>query len=281
MKALDPSEFYKAADQLSAMPINTLFARSVINHQVSGYVYASEISPYAFYVAHPYGMSLLYGETCNDKFNDRLLDYLVNRNQKRVRHEWLQVYPAMWSEQLKQMLGTRLIKHEPWAIDDGTKVLQYTRVNFQFNINKYLERKDELKVPKGFDVSTEAGHIYEGMPGTVVPLFFWNNAAEFVSRGVAFSLIRAGEIAATAFSSYLIEPQLEIGIETVAKYRDQGLAASVCSLLIDYCLEHNFEPVWACRLDNVGSFRLAQRLGFEPSVTVPYYKLVSFAIAPE
>jgi RimJ/RimL family protein N-acetyltransferase len=66
---------------------------------------------------------------------------------------------------------------------------------------------------------------------------------------------------------------LELGIETVEAYRGKGLAQSVCSALIDYCLQNNYEPVWSCRFENTASYRLAQKLGFEPVSTRTYYKL--------
>jgi L-amino acid N-acyltransferase YncA len=51
------------------------------------------------------------------------------------------------------------------------------------------------------------------------------------------------------------------------------LALYTCSALIDYCLANNFEPVWACRHENTGSFRLAEKIGFESVRTIPYYQL--------
>lgn len=62
---------------------------------------------------------------------------------------------------------------------------------------------------------------------------------------------------------------------TVDAHRGKGYAVSVCSALIDYCLDHDLEPVLACRLENEGSYYLAQKLGFRPSVTLPYYRLLA------
>jgi len=66
---------------------------------------------------------------------------------------------------------------------------------------------------------------------------------------------------------------LEIGIETTKGYVRKGFALQSCSALIDYCLENKLEPVWGCKLENVGSFKLAQKLGFEPTFFIPFYKL--------
>jgi hypothetical protein len=52
-----------------------------------------------------------------------------------------------------------------------------------------------------------------------------------------------------------------------------GFAEYTCSALIDYCIENNYEPVWACHLENIGSYKLAQKIGFTPSALIPYYRL--------
>lgn len=67
--------------------------------------------------------------------------------------------------------------------------------------------------------------------------------------------------------------QLELGIESAPNYRGKGFAMHTCESLIDYCLEKGYEPIWSCRLENTGSYRLAQRLGFEPVLFHPFYKV--------
>ena len=111
------------------------------------------------------------------------------------------------------------------------------------------------------------------MKGSVVPMNFWNNAEEFYNNGIGFSLIYENKVASTSYSAFLHDDKLELGIETMEEFRGKGFAQFTCSALIDYCLENNFEPVWACRLENTGSYKLAQKLGFEPIKRIPYYRL--------
>ena len=66
---------------------------------------------------------------------------------------------------------------------------------------------------------------------------------------------------------------LRIGIETAQPHKGKGYAFAACSALIKYCIENNYEPVWSCKKDNIGSYRLACRLGFEPTFTLPFYRL--------
>lgn len=275
MKVLNKDEYHKANKLLGSLPINTLFAQSVANHSVSGSIFVDDSSsPGTFYIAHPYGMSLLLGETTNRKFNEWLYDYLTNRQQKRVKDEWLQVFPAEWNLRLEEILGPDLIKQDPYGMNTVGKVTEYTRVNFKFNRSKYQELRKNIHLPPDYELTTEKKVIYENMPGSVVPRHFWNNAQDFADRARAFALIHQGEIISTAFSSFLIDRYLEIGIETVELYRGRGYASHLCSLLIDDCIRHGFEPVWACRSDNAGSYGLAVSLGFEPAISIPYYKLV-------
>ncbi len=79
--------------------------------------------------------------------------------------------------------------------------------------------------------------------------------------------------AATAFSAYILDDQLEIGIETLAEFRKMGFAELVCGALIDYCLDSGYEPVWSCRFENTASYPLAQKMGFVPVSITPYYRL--------
>jgi RimJ/RimL family protein N-acetyltransferase len=126
---------------------------------------------------------------------------------------------------------------------------------------------------KGDEVVKTDAKVFSAMPGSVIPARFWNSADDFLSRGKGFSLLHNGEIASTAYSAYVLEDKLEIGIETVEKYRGMGFAFIVCKRLIDYCIESDLTPVWSCRHENTGSYNLALKLGFEPVLYRPFYRL--------
>lgn len=51
------------------------------------------------------------------------------------------------------------------------------------------------------------------------------------------------------------------------------VAELTCRKLIDYCLERDLIPVWSCRFENTASCKLAQKLGFEPTLMIPFYRL--------
>jgi RimJ/RimL family protein N-acetyltransferase len=82
-----------------------------------------------------------------------------------------------------------------------------------------------------------------------------------------------GKLASTAYSAFILEKKLEIGIETLEEFRGKGYAYHTCCALIGHCIENGLEPVWACKLENNASFRLAQKLGFVRCAEIPYYRL--------
>jgi len=274
MFLLDKKNYFKGIEPVKQIKINHLFARAVLEKHVEGIVYADNIdNPKTFYVIHPYGISLLFGESGNENFNSRFLEYLLNTDRSRLKIEWMQAYPDEWHKKIYHLLSHNLFKPNNKQVNEESyKVVENTRVNFKFNCDKYLEFKNTNITEKYLLKRTDKA-VYESMKGTVIPRYFWNNVDHFCAKGVGYSLIINDQAASTAYSAFIFENKLEIGIETSEEFRGKGLAMYTCSALIDYCLENNYEPIWSCRFENTASYLLAQKLGFEPVIYIPFYKV--------
>jgi len=274
MIQFDKNNFILVKKALSEVGINHLFANAVVDGHIGGLIHVDNADhPTSFYVSHPYGMSLLFGDTTNEAFNEWLLNHALNTFKTRNRYEWLQAYPATWNE----LIESAWVEHLISAKDNAqgihpNKIEVNTRVNFKFNRNTYLEfkRNNILQVD---NICRTDKMMFENIHGSVIPNRFWDNANDFSQRAIAFSLLDGDKVASTAFSAFVIGKQLEIGIETADAYRARGYATAVCAALIDYCLEHDYEPVWGCKFENTPSYLLAQKLGFEPTVYWPFYRL--------
>lgn len=274
MMLLDKSAYSKVINPLNKVNINSLFARSVVFHHVSGKIYVDDPdAPKTFYVIHPYGMSLLFGDCKNSKFNEEFRNYALNTNKSRSNFEWMQTFPREWDTVLNSLFYNCCVKSSENNEGKETGIIEVnTRVNFRFNKKKYLDFRNKTNLSDYQIVRTDS-KIFREMKGTVVPMYFWNNEVDFCTKGIGYSLYYHNQLASTAFSAYVHENQLELGIETVYEFRNMGFAQIVCSAFIDYCIENNLEPVWSCRLENKASYHLAQRIGFEPSLEIPYYRL--------
>lgn len=274
MKLLERRNYNKLTEPLKRVTINNLFARSVIEHCVPGRVYVDNFdNPKTYYVIHPYGMSLLFGDSHNKEFNDSFRDYSLNLNKIREKHEWMQAFPDAWDAVLKELFKDCLIKSSENVEKKEYGIIELnTRINFTFNQNKYFDFRKKHIVTNYMIIRTDK-QIFIEMKGSVVPFYFWNSAEDFYKNGVGFSLFYDKKLASTAYSAFIQDNKLELGIETTEEFRGRGFAQYTCSALIDYCIENDFEPIWACRLENYSSYKLALKLGFEPCAEIPYYRL--------
>jgi hypothetical protein len=276
MILLDKKDYHKLRSVLRTITFNHLFATAVVDQIVEGRIYVDNThNPRTFYIAHKYGMSLLGGDQNNHAFNNSLIEYSLNVNRDRAHHEWMQVFPLEWSLFLQKLFSQHLIRSKDNNEHRTQGVIELnTRVNFVFDKLRYLALRNQFDITDPhLKVVNSTPYIYDLMDGSVVPRSFWDSAEDFRSVGSAFSLYADGKLAATAFSSFLSPGQLELGIETLAGFRRQHVAEKVCAALIDHCIEHNLEPIWACRLENTGSYNLAKKLGFIPVLELPYYRL--------
>jgi RimJ/RimL family protein N-acetyltransferase len=274
MKLLNPGEYNKLTEHVKKVAINNLFARWVIEGHISGRVYVDQADrPGTFYVVHPYGMSLLFGDSSNQAFNERFKAYALNLNGARDKFEWMQAFPNSWDQVLNELFKDHLIKSSENILNTSEGIIELnTRINFKFSLQKFMDKRKELNEPY-CNIQRTTGRFFDDMRGTVVPAHFWKNADQFFENGIGFSLLYKGKLATTAYSAFILGKKLELGIETMEEFRGRGYAYHTCRRLIDYCIENGYEPVWACKLENTSSFRLAQKLGFEPCAEIPYYRL--------
>ncbi len=259
MIELAKSEFKTILNKVKEVEFNTYFAQSVIVGHAKGTVYVNDRNnPTAIYIVSDYGMSLLFGDCSDAVFNQALIDYFTGKDCRRKKAEWLQAYPIGWADVLKPL------------VEQSNIVEQYSRVNFSFD--KTIFKNNNLKHNLSeFTIIRTPVELFLSVNDLVAPKYFWQDKFMFEQHCVSFTLMYEGKPVSTAFTSCLHDDKLEIGIETEEAYRGKGFASMVCTALINYCLENGLEPVWSCRLENTGSFNLAQKLGFVPTLIMPYY----------
>lgn len=283
MKLLQQDTYGKILEQLYEIPYNTLFARAVLELKANGTVWGdNQDNPKTVFIAHSYGMSLLFGNIENEDFNTSLVDYILNINGNRSKYEWLQVYPEEWNDKLSEITKAKIINYATIAAEYSPKelemliekyrkkhVIQWNRVNFKYNYNNKT-----VNIEPKYNMKLINPDTWEQIEGSVIPKYFWKSKEDFKLDGIGYALMNGNDIVSIAFSSCKFKNELEIGVETSENYRGMGFAKQVCQKLLTYCQKYNYIPIWACRKENIGSYRLAKSLGFEESLTLPYYELV-------
>lgn len=270
MELLNKADYKKVVGPFKNVTINSLFAKAVVEQTVSGKIFVDDkINPKTFYVVHPYGMTLLFGECDNENFNKAFKSYALNLDKTRHNFEWMQAFPNSWDNVLSSLFFDVSVKSSDniGKIEKGIIELN-PRVNFKFNIEKHQPLSAQI-IDENISIVRADGQMFRDMQGSVVPLYFWDSEEDFLKNGMAYGLFYKDELASMSFSSYWFGNKFEMGIETKEKFRGKGLAEFVCRAIIDYCVENNYEPIWSCRLENTASYKLAQKLGFEPTLYLP------------
>jgi GNAT superfamily N-acetyltransferase len=274
MQLLEKEKYEKLIAPLKKVAINHFFARAVVEKKVKGHVYVdNKDNPKTYYVIHPYGISLLFGDHTNADFNNKFRDYALNTNKVRSNFEWMQASSDNWHHVLNELFKDNIIKSSENQENPKTNYIELnTRANFKFNLNRFLNYREGCNLDNYSIVKTDK-KLFKEMKGAVIPKYFWDSADDFCENGVGFSFLYENKLASTAYSAFIFGYFLELGIETIEEFRGNGFAQYVCTALIDYCLENGYEPVWSCKYENIASYRLAQKLGFEVTAKFPFYRL--------
>jgi hypothetical protein len=259
--------------------MSLLFGRSdniEFNRQFKEYVFRQYNSrkPAEWMQAYPHS----WDKVLHDLFQPHMVSsdetHMTSTSQKIMnKRKWVSF------NQLKQVYSnetclstTPINENEHAKPMHSNVVVLNTRVNFRFHPEKYKQIRSTIDIKTHRIVRADKA-LFHQMEGSVIPKHFWDRDVDFLSNGVGFCVMHDDKPAAFSFSAFVHDSILELGIETIASCRGRGFAILACAALIDYCLESNLEPVWSCRLENIGSYKLALKLGFESVMHLPYYKL--------
>lgn len=262
MIKLSPSKYFLAQSIFDSIPFNSLFALSVVNKNSEGEIYVdNEISPNAFLIISKYGIGLLYSNTPH--LESSILADVIETIMSNSTIKWLMVHPEeVWKSYITDIKTKKLTSPKlAFKLDK--------RVNFSFKRNSFKSVENypnEVKIMP-FDYKRDSS-----FSGSVIPKNFWKS--DKIHNCFGYSIYYNNTLASIAFSSYRYKNMFEIGIETNPKYRGKRLAYYATSKIIDYCIENNLEPIWACHYKNNGSIALANKLGFITDSYYDYYTLI-------
>jgi hypothetical protein len=303
MLELPGSGFKAVTPLLAAVPFDMVFVRAVVRGFQSGRVFADDPSrPSVALVWHSCGAALLcggYGAPPEEAGEGAGNGNAAGEALRRVVHLLLAgerfgksrfrlyCHPETWNRRLSAALGNRLVRYSDFELRGSAdpeavcgrlaplqdeKVVAWTRVQFAFDEKAFFRGPESTVLADGFSAVPIDSGLFEKAAGTVVPKKFWDSAEHFRKGGFGFCLVTAaGGVASTSFAAYVDGEEVDVGIETDPAYRGRGLAERVCRTMIESCLERGLRPVWGCRKDNLGSRRLARKLGFSEIMYHPAY----------
>ena len=213
---------------------------------------------------------LLVGDHTNAKTNEALRhlfkeriftgEVFINGNSSMS----LAVHPQSWAEKLPALIPT----HEIEALDRFYYVCRSVKFDWR---NHLPDGYSVKRVDREFLESDQvifSEDIRDWMDFEQV----WGSEEDFYTKGVSFCVLYENKVVSWCTSDCTAGERIDVGIFTLPAYRRQGLGTLVVAATTDYCLDYGFKTVgWHCNADNIGSWKTAERVGFERNREYTYY----------
>jgi len=213
---------------------------------------------------------LLAGENGNLETNGvlrRLFKEKIFTGEVFVNGNWsmsLAVHPETWEAKLPELIPT----HEVEKIERYRYVCRAVRFDWRNHVPEgyQVRRVDRALLDDGrvvfADVMREWMDVEE----------MWWTMENFLSKGVSFVVLHEGEVVAWCTPDCAAGDRIDVGVITDPDHRRRGLAAVAVAATVEHCLSDGFSTVgWHCNADNVGSWKTAEKVGFERNREYAYY----------
>ena len=176
----------------------------------------------------------------------------------------LAVHPETWEKKLPELIPT----HEVEKLERYHYVCRALKFDWRDHVPEgyTVRRVDRALLHDAELVFPDA--VREWMDFKEI----WWTEENFLSKGVSFVVLHERQVVAWCTPDCVAGDRMDVGIITHPAHRRKGLAAVAVAATVEHCLNHGFSAIgWHCNADNVGSYKTAEKVGFERKREYVYY----------
>lgn len=200
----------------------------------------------------------LFGRSPNSEYLEDLSSLFGDEIKEKAEDDGLSHYKInnltdISDEKVKEVFGVREYK---------TLKKNFYKYG-EDSIGEYQSSLDQLKVldiDEDFLKRTELRNLARVINEVK---WMWPSFEKYYENGYGKAGVIEDEIVCWCTAEYVSEGACGIGIETLNRYRQKGMATKTAAEFIDYCLKNDITPYWECGSYNEPSVKLAERLGFD------------------
>ena len=172
--------------------------------------------------------------------DDADLPWIEETLREIIKYAWIQVVwvPERGSTFPLADLGTVIPRHE------------------------YTQRKPIGQKTIDVEIKPYDSELYEKVPWKSFHERVYGSKEKFLKTAFGFYAIENGEICSESEMAFTARGYTELGIITDEDKRCKGFAFAVCVRTLEEIDKRGLHPIWACDIENTGSMRLAEKLGF-------------------
>lgn len=245
--------------------------KSVLLNQSPGTVYVdSVINPKSAFIWNNEHNFFILGDLDNKAYNEQLSKIIYENIFKQVKQKnnILDFYIRFFHNnsndtgKYEEMISV-LFKKNPVMT---TKYRYYALDLSEYEFNKKVDIPLDSGISIEFIDSSFLKRTHLNNYDQIIELIDenWISEEVFLKKGFGFCLVKDDSIISWCISDYNIEKQCEIGVETDDTYQRKGYATMVVTEVQNYCKQKGMEKIgWHCMNSNVGSYILAEKVGFK------------------
>ncbi|WP_454190126.1 GNAT family N-acetyltransferase [Paenibacillus sp. Marseille-Q7038] len=94
---------------------------------------------------------------------------------------------------------------------------------------------------------------------------FWESKEQFFEHGFGYMAEHNHNVISVCFSAFVDGHTHAVDIETLVEYRNKQVGTAVAEAYMEECKHKGVKPYWDCTPENVGSLRLAEKMGMSLS----------------
>lgn len=255
---IDYCDYYKTSYLLENVK-NFPEVRAIINNNNPGKIYVDDEDKPKTALVWNQGMQGFYfiGDDNNDNFLGNIKGYINDRIINKLKSKginWFEISGVndRWNKRIEELFRDRGIKYGyqlAYALDNNKSIYKKGLID-GYDIRKLDESIFDVKVNNLDFVINELE-------------LFWGTMNKFLDNGICYYAIEDNKIVSMCYSGFKADKIQTIGIETLKEYRRKNYAyVLACKFIVD-CYKRDIIPYWDCSEENIGSKKLAEKLGFE------------------
>ena len=93
--------------------------------------------------------------------------------------------------------------------------------------------------------------------------WMWPSLDRFREKGFGVATVVGARRIGWCTAEYVSTSKCGIGIEVIDEFQNKGIATATAAHFLEHCMNQNIVPHWECDQDNIGSVRVAEKVGFE------------------
>ena len=257
---LDKQEFYKV--QPITDQCRNIEVRAVVNGMNPGSVYVdqgTDVTAAMIWIQGQSGFHMV-GDPQSESFLTYLETYMINEIEPRLKKlnidaVEISVENDRWAETLQTIFKKRnLLNDNQYVFEMTDNEAKQSSNHVQDTLIHRIDR--DLLESRGL----------ENKPFLEQKITsFWESKEGFLQHGFGYIAEHNHNVISVCFSAFVDGHTHAVDIETLAEYRNQHVGTAVAYAFIEECKRKGVKPYWDCMPENMGSVRLAKKMGMSLS----------------